>query len=348
MTIVFIVMIKTSTETYIGSIEQMMKTKVIVVGAGVVGGSAALALAEQGYHVTVIDKAKEIASGASGVNGAQLSYSYTDAMASPAMLKALPRLMLGLDPAFRLTSNVDLDFMRWGIEFLQNSTSSKSDKNTVAVLELALRSCAVMNTWREKYGFDFNHRKAEKLHLYESQEALESLKSRVALKNRLGANQRIISKEELFEIEPSLQHMNANLVGAVHSPNDEVGDAAMFTQAALEKAVELGGGQILLDTKLQEFIGKGKTYNGIKTNKGEIETDYIVLCSGYQTSSIARQLRHYLPIAPMAGYTLTYPLTDYTPEISVTDTPKRMVLCRIGDCMRVAGMADIGQLTRSE
>jgi len=267
-----------------------MNTKVIIVGAGVVGGAVALALAEQGFHVTIIDKETKVASGASNANGAQLSYSYTDALASPSTLKSIPRLLLGLEPAFRLTKRMDPDFMKWGIKFLRNCTSSRADKNTLATLEIALRSCAVMNEWRDKYNFDFDHKSAQKLHLYENFEALENQRSRVELKNRLGANQEIISKERLLELEPSLQNMNADLAGAIYSPNDELGDAAKFTQASLNKAIELSHGQLLLGTSLQGFIRDGDVFHGIKTNIGEIEADFIVLCAGYQTNEITKKI----------------------------------------------------------
>ncbi len=73
---------------------------VVVLGAGVVGVTTAYYLVERGHTVTVVDQADEVASGASGGNGGQLSYSFTDAMASPALLAKLPRVISGLDPAF--------------------------------------------------------------------------------------------------------------------------------------------------------------------------------------------------------------------------------------------------------
>src|SRR3546814_6291168 len=66
--------------------------EVVVVGAGVVGIATALTLADRGHRVTVIDRAREPGRGASFANGAQLSYAYTDALASPATLAQLQRL----------------------------------------------------------------------------------------------------------------------------------------------------------------------------------------------------------------------------------------------------------------
>jgi len=54
-----------------------------------------------------------------------------------------------------------------------------------------------------------------------------------------------------------------------------------------------------------------------------------------------------VPIVPMAGYVLSYPATAKTPQISVTDTPNRMVICQVGSAMRAAGMADIGLVAKT-
>ncbi|MGH1440469.1 MAG: FAD-dependent oxidoreductase [Cellvibrionaceae bacterium] len=321
-----------------------MPSNVLIIGAGVVGASLALALAEQGLVVTVIDKEDGVALGASKANGAQLSYSYTDAMASLEMLKGLPKLMCGLDPAFRFMPKIDLDFLRWGIMFLQNCSSSRSDRNTLAVLEVALRSSAIMNQWCEKYGFDFDHAAAKKLHLYDNRKAFEKAEERVLLKNQFGVNQSIISSEHLLDIEPALEYMNAELLGAVYSPNDCVGDASKFSRAALDKAMNLTGGELILNEEVKGFIKDKQRYCGVKTNSGDIEADCVVLCAGYQTRFLVRSLGQYIPLAPVAGYSLTYPVTEKTPNISLTDTTNKMVLCRVGERVRVAGMADVGRL----
>ena len=55
---------------------------VCVLGAGIVGLATAWQLERRGYQVTVIDRAAP-GSGASGGNGAQLSYSYVQPLADP-------------------------------------------------------------------------------------------------------------------------------------------------------------------------------------------------------------------------------------------------------------------------
>jgi glycine/D-amino acid oxidase-like deaminating enzyme len=68
-----------------------MKTmRVCVLGAGITGLAAAYELQREGHEVTVIDRAGA-GSGASGANGAQLSYAYVQPLADPSLWTQLPR-----------------------------------------------------------------------------------------------------------------------------------------------------------------------------------------------------------------------------------------------------------------
>ena len=90
-----------------------MQTKghVCVIGAGIIGATTAYALSKEGWSVTVIDSDSAAGMQASYANGAQLSYAYTEALANPALLRHLPTLALGQDPAFRLKPALDLDYL---------------------------------------------------------------------------------------------------------------------------------------------------------------------------------------------------------------------------------------------
>jgi len=76
--------------------------RIAIVGAGVVGVATAWQLCRDGHEVTLVDAHAGPAGGASHANGAQLSYAYGDALATPGLLAQLPAILLGRDPAFRI------------------------------------------------------------------------------------------------------------------------------------------------------------------------------------------------------------------------------------------------------
>ncbi len=320
-----------------------MAERVLIIGAGIIGATTALALAERGYRVSVIDRADTVAAGTSGANGAQLSYSYTDAMASPKMLRQLKKVFLGRDPAMLLSSRFNSKLTGWGMRFLRNCTQSRSDSNTLAVLKLAIESRAIMHDWQYRYQFSFNQRPAGKLHLYRQVPDLEDAALRVALKNTYGVQQKLLLWDEAIAIEPMLEHVAGELAGVVYSPIDEVGDAASFTVAALEQVKALGG-DIQLGMSVNGFVRQGKTCTAVKTSVGDIEADIIVICAGFDTARLSRMLGVSLPIFPVAGYSLTCPATPETPSVSITDMSRKFVLCCLGDSVRIAGLADLGRV----
>ncbi|GAA6170296.1 FAD-dependent oxidoreductase [Sessilibacter corallicola] len=316
---------------------------VVIVGAGIIGCTCALALAEQGYKVSVVDRNKSVAQGASQRNGSQLSYSYCDALAQPSILKTIPGLLLNKDDAFRVSYSLDPDFISWCLNFLKNCTEKKFQQNTAATLALALKSKGQMLVWQNKYNFDYQQQQVGKLHLYTDAVAFDKARRASTYKNSHGAHQIPIDGQAALEIEPALQKMNANVIGAIHSPDESVGNANIFSELAVQKAIGIGGGDLFLQTDVLDLSVKNGQCHALKTSNGDINGDIFVFCTGYESDQLAKKLGAKPKVQPMAGYSLTYPAGPNTPKVSLTDTDKRMVLCRLGDQLRVAGMAELGK-----
>ena len=188
---------------------------VVVLGAGVIGVTTAYYLAERGHTVTVVEREDEVATGASGGNGAQLSYSFTDAMASPAMLAKMPGVLSGQDPAFLVRPPVKTLPVRWGLNFLSQCTSHHARENTLAVLQMAMRSSTLLAELRSRVPLDFSFRRASKLVVLGNQSDLKSAGDTCALKRQHGCDVRVITPEQAIEIEPALAHIRTPFAGAV-------------------------------------------------------------------------------------------------------------------------------------
>src|SRR3546814_8789100 len=80
---------------------------VVVLGAGVVGVTTAYALVQRGFTVAIADRRAGPGLETSYANGGQLSYAYSDALASPGLLRKLPFMVTGGDPAFDLKLSAD-------------------------------------------------------------------------------------------------------------------------------------------------------------------------------------------------------------------------------------------------
>lgn len=321
---------------------------VVVIGGGVIGVTTAAALASRGLTVTLIERSDHLGSGATAGNGAQLSYSYVDALAAPQTLRDLPRLLAGLDPAFRIRPDPSARFASWLLRFLWNCSGSRFVSNSEAVLRLALRSRSALAEMRSRHPtLAFNHTATGKVHIYDSAGKFEAAKAAVPMKNALGCDQRIVQPEELFAIEPALLASRRTIVGAIYSPLDEAGDSFLFTQSLAEIAQREFGLQIVRGTSVEALIGERRRIRAVRTSDGQIEGDTFVLTAGADSPQLVESLGLRLPISPMKGYSITLPATERAPTVSITDTRAKIVICRLGDRVRIAGMAELGRCDRA-
>jgi len=323
-------------------------TRVVVIGGGVIGVTTATAIARRGLKVTLVERAETLGGGATARNGGQLSYSYTDALAAPAILRDLPRLLAGLDPAFRVRVRLTPQFITWIMRFLGNCTVSRFTENTRAVLRLALLSRLALIRLRRSFpDLAFNHCAAGKLHVFDDAAKLKGASASIPLKNQLGCEQRLLSRNEMLAIEPALSGSGRPFVGGIYSPLDEAGDPHAFTHALAAIAARDYGMDIMLGTGAERFIVDRGRIRAVETSRGPIQADVFVLTTGPDVPSLARTAGLRVPVAPMKGYSITLPATEDAPVISITDTRAKIVFCRLGDQLRIAGMAELGRVDRN-
>lgn len=314
---------------------------VVVIGAGVVGVATAYALARRGKRVHLIDRAAGPALGTSFANGAQLSYAYTDAMAGPALWKQLPGVLGGSDPSYRAHTTADPDYWRWSLAFLRNATAGRLRRNTLATLELALESRAAMAALLQRHALEFDHQVAGKLHLYYKAASLPAAEAMIALKRPYGVEQRLVDAAEVARIEPALADI-PGIAGAVHSPEEEVGDPWRFSNGLLEVLRERYGVQASFGLDLRRLARDGTSGWRLEAADGQVlQARQVVVCTGIDGNALLRPLGVRVPLMAIKGYSFTAPCGPAAPRTSITDTSRKLVFCRLGERMRVAGVAEV-------
>lgn len=319
----------------------------IVVGAGVVGVSTAYALARRGIEVTLVERHDEPAMETSRANGAQLSYLYTDALASPGLLTQLPRLALGLVPTFRMRARLDPGYLRWIADFLANCTPKRFRSNTLGVLRLALESRAAMDELIELHPLDFGYRTAGKMHVYRSERSWEAAQTIAAMKAGPGVTQAALSPAEALAREPALEWSAPGIRGVLYSPDEAVGDPHQFARAMRDLLVSHYRVRCAFRQTVERLHIDADRAVAVSTDGVEMAADIAIDCSGADGGKLLHQLGVTLPIMPMKGYSFTAPATAASPLISITDVDARIVFTRLREQVRVAGLADLGNADRT-
>lgn len=313
----------------------------LVIGAGVVGMATCYALSRRGWSVTLLDAGSAPASGASHANGAQLSYCYTDALASPAVLRSIPTMLEGKG-GLQLSPSLDPGFSPWLVRFLRNCTAKRFRENTRAALELARESREAMEALLAGHQVEFGHRVAGKRHLYFSQAEFEIAQRSLELKQEFACGQQVHSAQETRAADSALQSCGDGLVGSILTPSEEVGDPLRFAKSLLKLLVAEYRMAARFEVNV-ERLDCDATGARVILQSGEVlEADLAVVCGGSSSNQLLRPLGAAQPILPMKGYSFEMPLVETSSECSITDTKRRIVFTNLGDRMRVAGLADLG------
>ncbi|MGH1485648.1 MAG: FAD-dependent oxidoreductase [Cellvibrionaceae bacterium] len=308
--------------------------KVVVLGAGVVGVSTAYMLAKQGCQVTVVDRSAVSGAGTSYANGGQLSYGYRTPIANPKVLKQLPAILLGLDPAFKITPSLDIDFYKWGIRYLLSSFPKASSRSASVMHDLGQLAKEKIAQIVNEAAIDFDYRsRAGKLYIYENEQEL--LKASKASGDSL-----VWSKKELLSHVPLLKS-NPKVVGGVYDIEEDAADSYKFCGELVSFMEANLNVEFLANTAVESMSIKAGRVEYLVTNKGNIQADKFVLAMGPQSANFAKKIGITLPIYPMKGYSVTVPANDACPNISVTDTKTKTVYCKLGDRLRIAGFAEL-------
>lgn len=313
--------------------------RVAVVGAGTIGLTTAYFLNDQGASVSVFDSAEAVATEASFANGGQLSYSFADGMATPAMLLKLPRILLRQDPAIRARPHFSPRFLSWGLQFLWSCLPRQSDRSASALLDLALRSQQRLADLHECMGTQYAYRRNGKLVLLNNAPSTALLKQ-IEQKRSAGCAIELVSAEQAETLEPALRTLQRRPSAAIYGSNDAVGDARTYAQC-LSTLLANRGACLRLGSPVQSLVTANNIVSAVTLTDGSTEQfDAVVVCTGGATHLLSG-LKLPASIYPVTGYSLTLPVGETVLDKSLTLLDDKIVLARLGEHIRIAGMADI-------
>jgi D-amino-acid dehydrogenase len=316
--------------------------KVLVLGGGVVGLAAAYYLARDGHDVAVVERNTGVGLETSYANGGQLSYSYVAPLASPGVLPKIPPWLLRRDSPLRFRPALDVHQWRWCLEFVLACTQRQADLTTRRLLRLAYYSRALMHRFVAEEPAQFDYVRNGKLVVHSDPASFESARRLLDYQASLGSEQQALSADECVALEPALRAMRPRLAGGIYTPSEDVGDCYEFC-LSLERLLRASGAQFLLNTEIYRLLRWQDRILGVETSRGVLEADQYVLALGAASPRLVRPLGLRLPIYPLKGYSLTLAIgpEHVAPRISITDFKKKIVYARLGDELRVAGMADL-------
>lgn len=318
--------------------------KVVVIGGGVVGLCTAYFLVRQGHEVVMLERERDLASGASRANGSQLSYSYVAPLASPSVFAELPSLLLSRNAPVRLRPQFDFHQWRWFLSFLRACSKKQSRLTTQRLLELSFYSRQLIQEITRKEELSFSYRQTGKLVIYSSQKSWNSALAQLDYQKSLRCEQEALDVDACICTDPSLRHVRDRITGGIFTPSEETADCYRFCLELERVLVASSSFTILAETMVKRIRPLGSRIIGLETAHGVIDADAYVLAAGVDSRDLALPIGIDLPIYPLRGYSITVPLAsaEAGPRLSITDYANKIVYAPLDGALRAAGFVEIG------
>ena len=321
--------------------------RIVVLGAGVVGVTAAWYLSQDGHEVTVVDRHEGAALETSFANGGQISASYAEPWANPEAPAKIVKWLGQEDAPLLFRLRLDPRQWRWGLQFLLECLPSRTRRNTIQCLRLALYSRDCLKELRAQTGIEYDHLERGILSFYtDKQEFAHGVKS-AALMREFGCDRVVKTVDECIAIEPALATARGKLAGGIFTASDESGDAQRFTKE-LARMAQARGVAFRWNMAVESLVAEGDAVTSVRCVNEEhrkeiLRADAYVVALGSYSPFLLKPLGVPCLIYPAKGYSATIAIDGHpgAPTVSLTDLAYKIVFTRLGDRLRVAGTAEL-------
>jgi D-amino-acid dehydrogenase len=316
--------------------------KVLVLGSGVIGTTAAYYLARAGHEVEVVDRQSAPALETSFANAGEVSPGYSSPWAGPGVpLKAVKWMLMRHSPLV-IRPLLDPAMWRWGLAMLANCNARAYALNKSRMVPIAEYSRDCLKALRAETGIRYDERTQGTLQLFRTQKQLDGITGDVEVLKQYGVPFEVLDRAGFVRAEPALALTQDKFVGALRLTGDETGDCHLFTQRLAAMAEALGV-RFRFDISIHGIDAQGGAVTGVRTSAGMLTADRYLAALGSHTPPLLAPLGLRIPVYPVKGYSITVPITDPAgaPESTVMDETHKVAVTRLGDRIRVGGTAEL-------
>jgi D-amino-acid dehydrogenase len=268
---------------------------VVVLGAGIVGVSAAYAAQQRGLSVILVDR-REPGSETSYGNAGILSSGSISPLNNPSLWSALPKYLTNRHAALRWNPGWSIRNADWVIRFLANATASRLRPRATALHGLIGASLKLHREWIVKAEAAQRIRETGWLKAWRS-DAVAAAKQEQALLTEYGIESRLLDRQAISALEPSI--LPVYKVGLLHTQTASV-DSPSAVVKAYARMFAGSGGEIR-QSDIKAVVPEDNGWRVVLAD-GEIRARHVVVALGPWSADLLRPLGYRVPLAYERGY----------------------------------------------
>lgn len=268
---------------------------VVVLGAGIVGVSAAYAARARGMSVVLVDR-RAPGSETSYGNAGIISSGSISPLNNPSLWKALPKYLTNRHAALRWDPRWTIRNAGWVARFLANSSASRLAPRATALHGLIGASAKLHREWIVKAQAGHRLRETGWLRAWR-RDALLAAKQEQAMLAEYGIASEVLDRQAISALEPDI--VPVYTTGLLHSETASVDSPGEVVKAYARMFAAAGGAVRQAD--ITAIIRAGDRWRVVLVN-GELSARHIVVALGPWSADLLRPLGYRVPLAFERGY----------------------------------------------
>jgi D-amino-acid dehydrogenase len=268
---------------------------VIVLGAGIVGVSAAYAARQRGLSVILIDR-REPGSETSYGNAGILSSGSILPLNQPSLWRALPNYIANRHAALRWNPAWAIRNADWLVRFLANAAPSRIRPRATALHGLIGASLKLHREWIVRAGAGQRIRETGWLKAWRSDDVVAAKREQAFLAE-YGIASQLLDRQAISALEPDI--VPVYKVGLLHTQTASVDSPGAVVKAYARMFA--GSGGAIRQSEIRAIAPDGKGWR-VALADGGISARHVVVALGPWSADLLRPLGYRVPLAFERGY----------------------------------------------
>jgi D-amino-acid dehydrogenase len=319
--------------------------KVAIVGAGIIGVTTAYELAADGHEVTVFERHGAAALETSFANAGVVAPGYVTPWAAPGMPAKVARYLFSRHAPVRVCWPLAAHELRWMMRWRSACDLPTYMANRARLQRLAFYSRTRLHQLTEDLQLEYD-RSSGYMVLLRSEKDRRMVQPGLQVLRDAGVKFEEVDAAAARLLEPAL-NPDTEFLGAVHLPDDEVGNCRQFALLLKNQAQSLGAKFEFNCTVAPLDVSQPTLLRVTHDSDAAPRTarfEAVVVCGGVASAALLRPVGLRVPLAAVHGYSISAPIREplNAPRSGLMDERYKVAISRLGNRVRVAGSAEIG------
>lgn len=316
--------------------------RVVVVGAGIVGLSCALHAQQRGHRVTVVDP-RGFAGGASAGNAGILAVSDCVPIATPELLRRVPRMLFDRDSPLTMRWSYAPRIAPWLYRFLRSGTARRIGPAMESLARLLSQAKSAHRELAAMAGAQHFIKPTGWIKAFERDETYDAAQVDVERMRKHGVECQYLDHAALQERQPNLSDIFRHAI--FHPACDQVIDPAAYVQAYGQEFLRRGGSYIRAEILALER--KGGVATAVRSQTDKYDGDCFVIAAGAWSKKLCADAGAAVPLDTERGYHIVLGgQEDELPSAPVYWGERSIVMSPQGGSLRVTSSVELAGLHR--